>query len=121
MLVMGTFTDMRIPLTRITERFENINIGYFLTPQDKTDDLNEFNVGKALDRIAKKDYEQIYQTIALSAIQKYKIPLTRLHSDTTTISFYGEYDLQNSLLTKRRNKNALQNRKRLQQRRTPPM
>jgi transposase len=99
MLVMGTFTDMRIPLTRITERFKSINVNYFLTPQDKSDDLNEFNVGKALDRIAEKDYEQIYQTIALSAIQKYQIPLTQLHSDTTTISFYGEYDLQHSLLT----------------------
>ena len=99
MLIMGTFTDMRIPLTRIKERFENIDTPYFLTPQDKTGDLNEFNVGKALDRIAEKDYQQIYQTIALNAIQKYQIPLTRLHSDTTTLSFYGEYDLQNSLLT----------------------
>jgi len=93
---------MRIPLTHIAERFEGIDIQHFLTPNNKTDALNKFNTAKALDRIAQTDYQQIYQTIALSAIQKYNIPTTRLHSDTTTISFYGEYDLQNSLLTEQK-------------------
>jgi len=98
-LVMSTFTDIRIPLTRIAQRFENTDIQYFLDPQDKSCEINQYNIGAALDRIAQTDYNQTYQTLALSAIQKYQIPTTHLHSDTTTVSFYGEYDLQNSLLT----------------------
>jgi hypothetical protein len=35
MLIMGTFTDMRIPLTHITERFEGIDTQYFLNPKTK--------------------------------------------------------------------------------------
>ena len=53
---------MRIPLIHIAQRFESTDIQYFPTPNDKTDALNEFNTDKALDRIAKTDYQQIYQT-----------------------------------------------------------
>lgn len=34
----------------------------------------------------------MYQVMALSAIKQAGIPTHRLHADTTTVSFYGEYD-----------------------------
>ena len=37
--------------------------------------------------------------MALSAIKQAAIPTHRLHADTTTISFYGEYDTQKLELT----------------------
>jgi transposase len=98
-LILTTFTDMRIPLTRIAQRIEPIDVEYFLSPEDKTNQINEYNVAEALDRIADIDYEQMYQTIALTALQKYNIPIGNCHSDTTTLSFYGEYDVDNGLLT----------------------
>ncbi|KAK9674715.1 hypothetical protein QE152_g40912 [Popillia japonica] len=41
----------------------------------------------------------IYETLALSAIRQSNIPTERLHADTTTISFYGEYDMDLSVLS----------------------
>jgi transposase len=92
MLVLGTLTDIRIPLTHLEERLEGIDTEFFLEEPHKSDFVNESNVGEALDRIGEADYDGMYRTIALSAFRQYEIPLTRMHSDTTTISFYGEYD-----------------------------
>jgi transposase len=94
MLVLGTLTDIRIPLTHLEERLEDIDTEFFLEDSDKSTFVNESNVGEALNRIGEADYDGIYRTIALSAFRQYEIPLTRMHSDTTTISFYGEYDLE---------------------------
>ena len=99
MLILGTFTDIRIPLTRLPERLADIDRAYFLDPEDKSDFVNESNVGEALDRIGETNFDRLYETIALSAIQQYNIPVERMHGDTTTISFYGDYDLDKLDLT----------------------
>ena len=70
MLIMATFTDLHIPLTSITQRFESIDTDYFLEPHEKANNLNEYNIDAALDRIATIDYQQLYQTIALNITQK---------------------------------------------------
>jgi len=93
MLVLGTLTDIRIPLTHIEDRLEGIDTEFFLEPDDKSSYVNESNVGEALDRLSEVDYDGLYEKMALSAVKQYTIPVTRMHSDTTTISFYGEYDI----------------------------
>jgi len=107
MLVMATFTDIRIPLTHLEDRLESIDVEYFLDPEDKSSFVNESNVGEALDRIAEIDYDGLYESIALSAMQTYKIPMERMHSDTTTISFYGEYDVSDVKLTEEEKEDVL--------------
>jgi transposase len=54
--------------------------------------VNSSNVGRALERLGETDSDSIYEQLALSAVKLNGIPVTRLHGDTTTISFYGEYD-----------------------------
>jgi hypothetical protein len=76
----------------LEDRLEGIDTEFFLEDSDKSAFVNESNVGEALDRIREADYDGIYSTIALSAFRQYEIPLTRMHSDTTTVSFYGKYD-----------------------------
>jgi transposase len=93
MLVLGTMTDIRIPLSHIESRLEGIDTEFFLEASDKSAFVNESNVGEALERLGEADFDKIYETLALSAIHEYEIPVTRMHSDTTTISFYGEYDV----------------------------
>ena len=99
MLVLGTFTDLRIPLSHLEDRLEGIDAGYFLDPMDKSTFVNESNMGEALDRIGEVDYDGLYEKMALSAVRLYNMPVTKLHSDTTTISFYGEYDVDRLDLT----------------------
>ena len=94
MLVMSTFSDIRVPMTHLEDRLEGIDTEFFLAPEDKSNYVNESNVGEALDRIGETDYDGLYETLALSALRQYEIPITRMHGDTTTVSFYGEYDIE---------------------------
>jgi len=98
-LILSTFTDIRIPLTHLEERLENIDIEYFLDSADKSSYVNSSNVGEALERIGEIDYNTLYEKLALTAVRTYDMPITRLHNDTTTISFYGEYDIDKIELT----------------------
>ena len=108
MLIMSTFTDIRIPLTHLEDRLENIDAEFFLDPEDKSTFVNESNVGEALDRIGEADYDGMYEKIALSAVHQYDIPITRMHGDTTTISFSGEYDMEEMDLSEEEKEDILQ-------------
>lgn len=99
LLVLSTFTDIRIPLTHLEDRFEGIDVSFFLSSASKSATVNSFNAGRALERIGQSDPEKMYQVMALSAIKQAGIPTERLHADTTTISFYGEYDTEKLKLT----------------------
>lgn len=98
-LVLTTFTDIRSPLTHITEKLSSADLSYLIGHEAEYSSPNAFNVGRALDRIGESDYNQAYETMALTALQTYNIPSERNHSDTTTISFYGEYDVEAMNLT----------------------
>jgi len=91
-LVLSTFNDVRIPLTRIEDRMASMDMRYFLGEDLLQVDINSFNVGRALERLGESDSDSIYETLSLSMMQMNQIQIERLHSDTTTISFYGEYD-----------------------------
>jgi transposase len=90
---------MRSPLTHLQERLSSMDLSYLLSCKSDEPNVNAFNVGRALDRIGKSDYSRSYETMALTALHKYNIPTERIHADTTTISFYGEYDVSAMKLT----------------------
>jgi transposase len=99
-IVLSTMADMRTPLTHIEERLQPYDITYLIGEEAEEHDINSFNTGRALERIGKAEYNGIYEGLALEAMQQYKIPVGRVHSDTTTVSFYGEYDEENIELSK---------------------
>ena len=99
LLVLSTFTDIQIPLTHLEDRFEGIDVSFFLSSASKSATVNSFNIGRALERMGQPDPEKMYQVMALSAIKQAGISTERLHADTTTISFYGEYDTEKLELT----------------------
>ena len=98
-LVLSTLLDMRTPLTHIQERLRPYDLSYLIGYEAECHDINSFNVGRALERIGAADYNGIYEGMALTALQQYDIPVGRVHSDTTTVSFYGEYDVDSIELT----------------------
>lgn len=99
LLILSTFSDIRAPLTHLEDRFEGIDVGFFLSNASKSTNINSFNAGRALERIGESKPEKMYETLALSAIKQAGIPTERLHADTTTISFYGDYDIGGLNLT----------------------
>jgi hypothetical protein len=59
-------------------------------------DFNDNARGRALDILNDMDIETLYSQLALSTIEKLKVMdsfdgLIPIHSDTTSLSFYGEY------------------------------
>ena len=67
---------------------------FFLEGANQDGNINEYNVGEALERIGKADSDAIFERVALTAVREYELPMERQHSDTTTISFYGEYETE---------------------------
>ena len=91
-LILSTFQDIRTPLYRLQERLEQVDLGYLIGEGAELKNVNSSNVGRALERLGETDSDGIYEQLALSAVKSNEIPVTRLHGDTTTISFYGEYE-----------------------------
>ena len=98
-LVLSTFTDIRAPLTHIQDRLYDFDLPYLIGPEANMQSVNSFNVGRALERIGESGPDSIYETMALTTLTEYEIPVRRMNSDTTTLSFYGEYDVEKMNLT----------------------
>jgi transposase len=97
-LLFSTFQDIRTVLTRIQPRLEEVDLGFLIGEEATENEINSFNIGRALERVGKSDCDGIYETLALTAVQQNKIPINRCHSDTTSLSFYGEYDIDKDAL-----------------------
>lgn len=108
LLVLSTFSDIRTPLTHLEDRFEGIDLDFFLSTASKSASINSFKAGRALERIGQANPEKLYETLALSAVKQAGIPTERLHADTTTLSFYGEYDVERLDLTEEEREELLQ-------------
>ena len=91
-MVLATFTDMRAPLVHVSARFTGLDTEYLFGDGVNSNDINEYNLGQMLDRLSEQDCNELYRTLALTVVTLYRIIVNRLHADTTTISFYGEYD-----------------------------
>jgi transposase len=57
-------------------------------------DLNDDCLARALDKLAEKNPKKIISSIILQALSSENITITHLHSDTTSVSVYGEYENQ---------------------------
>lgn len=110
-LILATFTDMRVPLTHIQERTQEMDLDYLLGKEDMPHNIHQFNVGRALERIGETNVNQPYETLALTAMQKYEIPIDYIHSDTTTVSFSGDYDIEKMNLTPDEKKSCSKSKK----------
>ena len=91
-VVLGTFCASRYPLTRIPQHFSTMNtellFGSGITYSDFTDDA----IARTLDKIHEAGTAALFSQLALTAFTTFDIPLGNLHSDTSTHTFYGDYD-----------------------------
>ena len=98
-LLLTTFTDMRSPLTHLQDRLAGLDLEYLIGREAITNSINAFNVGRALERIGDGNCNKSYEQMAMIALQKYEIPTKRINSDTTSLSFSGEFDIEKMNLT----------------------
>ena len=81
-------------VTHLQERLSGYDLTHLIGRETEEHDINAFNVGRALERIGQKDVNKPYEKMAMQALLKYDIPTSRAHSDTTSVSFSGEYDIE---------------------------
>lgn len=56
--------------------------------------LNDDRIGRALDRLAEADLASLMTALVVRAVREFKIDMSQVHSDTTTVTFSGAYDGQ---------------------------
>lgn len=99
-VILATFFDVRVPLSRISGRFAKVDTELLFGEGVFAEKLNDDAIGAALDRIAEANIERFFTALCVTTYSVYKIAFQKLHSDTTSISFYGEYDLEQHLAQK---------------------
>lgn len=99
-LILATFYDMRVPLSWIAERFADIDTEFLFGKGVLPEKLNDDAIGSALDRIAEVNLERFFTALCVTAYSVYEIIFQKLHSDTTSIFFYGEYESDQHLAQK---------------------
>lgn len=60
--------------------------------EDQLRSLNDDRVGRALDRLFDASVPEMVVKITRQVVQEFKIDLSELHNDSTTIKFYGAYE-----------------------------
>lgn len=83
--------DSPAPLYRIAEWAEPIEPSAFgFTPEQKRG-LNDDRIARMLDAIVSERGRGIWFRLALEILQQFKIARRRMHHDTTTVTFCGQY------------------------------
>ena len=99
-LVLSTYMGgIRSPLSNVYKRYEGIDTEILFGKGVLREHLNDDSIGRALDKLSESNPEKLFGTLCLSAYSQYNIEFKRLHSDTTTVSFYGEYDTDGEIET----------------------
>ena len=90
-VLVHNILDSPEPLYRIAEWAAPIDPGAFaFTPEQKSS-LNDDRVARMLDAIVSERGRGIWFHLALRIIKQFKIAKDRMHHDTTTVTFHGEY------------------------------
>lgn len=99
-LLINILTD-RSALYKVAEFYEDMDTELLFGQGVSASDLNDDALGRALDILHDNDIESLYSQLALSTLQSLKAApsldgFLPIHSDTTSLSLYGEYpDLTN--------------------------
>jgi transposase len=91
-VILVTFLQIRAPLYKIKGSFIGIDTEALFGEGVMPEHLNDDAIARALDRISQVKSERLFSTLCLSLYSKFDIAFKRLHSDTTTLSFYGDYE-----------------------------
>ena len=91
-VVLSTFYEVRSPLYRIHDKFADSDTEFIFGNGVTADHLQDDAIARSLDRIADAGSDKIFSGIALSAYANFKLDMSYLHSDTSNLVLYGEYD-----------------------------
>lgn len=89
----------RSPLYRVSEFYTGMDTENLFAKGITPDNLTDYNLARALDKLHKAGEEKVFSAISMHAICREDVQVSFLHSDTTSWSFYGEYEDEDDELT----------------------
>ncbi|MCL2323780.1 MAG: IS1634 family transposase [Oscillospiraceae bacterium] len=99
-LVLSTLFELRAPLSHISERFRTLDTEYLFGKDVTYEQINSFNIGRMLGKLGNCDCVNIFKMLVSMFFKEFMIRIKRLHSDTTTVTFSGDYtDIDEGNLT----------------------
>lgn len=93
-MVLDTLSG-RTPLYRLTEFFEEKDTELLLGTAVAPELFCDTNLGRTMDKIYEVGTMKIFSQVAQNAIVVFSVDPRRLNFDTTSISVYGDYNLEN--------------------------
>ena len=81
----------REPIYRAQETVHGFAAGLFGVSEKGTDSLSDDRLGRALDRLFEADRAALLTEVVLAVAKRFAVQLKRLHNDSTSISFCGQY------------------------------
>jgi len=82
----------RKPLYRLHEAYEYLDTENLFGAGVYPEDLKDYSMVRALDKISKADARKVFSSIAMQVITEENIPIKTLHADTTSISVEGIFE-----------------------------
>ena len=79
------------PLYRIAEWAAPVEPEALGITQRQKDALNDDRMARSLDMLASARSRNLFFLVALHVIKEFELDTRRIHHDTTTVTFYGEY------------------------------
>lgn len=92
-VILSTFQDIRPSFNKIDKNFEGCDCEYLFGEKVTSKNINQYNIGEALERFNDIDMEDFYEKVATDCIKHNNIPNKSQHADTTTVSFFGDYNI----------------------------
>lgn len=89
-LVLDTLSG-RSPLYRLEEFFEGRDTELLLGERVPGSIFNDDTVGRVLDLLFEAGTQRIFSALAMKALQEHGVSTRSVHFDTTSVSVYGEY------------------------------
>lgn len=79
------------PLYRLSEWVESIDPASFGVTQAQKKAVNDDRIARTLDKLATEKGRSLFFLLALRVLKEFSLATERIHFDTTTITFYGDY------------------------------
>lgn len=90
-LIMNIVAD-RKPFYKIQEFYDQKDLEKIIGEGIKVENLNDDVYARALDELNEIGSKKILTETAMSIINRYNIPISGIHADTTSKSLYGAYE-----------------------------
>lgn len=81
----------REPIYRAQETVHGFAPGLFGVAGEEIDSLSDDRLGRALDRLFEADRAALLTEVILAVAKRFAVQLKRLHNDSTSIAFCGQY------------------------------